>query len=101
MSNNGFYMGNRGLASKWSHFKESLLIPLGINHPIVNNHHSERFQIALNIDIQSPILELPECPIPPDYHGKSLVPFIFLNPVHTCQTDFLCEHLMHLPATPI
>ncbi|MCP3879100.1 MAG: sulfatase-like hydrolase/transferase, partial [Sulfitobacter sp.] len=33
MSDNGYYMGERGLAGKWSHFDQSLKIPLIIYDP--------------------------------------------------------------------
>ena len=34
-ADNGYYMGNRGLAGKWSHFEESLRVPLIIYDPRV------------------------------------------------------------------
>ena len=35
-ADNGYHMGNRGLAGKWSHFEESLRVPLIIHDPRVN-----------------------------------------------------------------
>ena len=34
-ADNGYYMGNRGLAGKWSHYEESLRVPLIVSDPRV------------------------------------------------------------------
>ena len=73
-ADNGYYMGNRGLAGKWSHFEESLRVPLIIYDPRVKA--SQRGQVAnvtaLNIDLPATFLDWAGVEIPERYQGHSL-----------------------------
>ncbi|MCA9262926.1 MAG: DUF1080 domain-containing protein, partial [Planctomycetales bacterium] len=73
-ADNGYYMGNRGLAGKWSHFDESLRVPLIIVDPRVPK--AERGQvsdaIALNLDLPATFLDWAGVAIPARYQGRSL-----------------------------
>lgn len=102
MADNGYYMGNRGFAGKWSHFEESLRIPLIIYDPRI----SELFRgivtdsMALNIDIPSSIMDLAGIAIPEKYQGKSLIALIYGKNNMTWRQDFFCEHLMNHGGIP-
>ncbi|MDA7885618.1 sulfatase-like hydrolase/transferase [Pirellulales bacterium] len=73
-ADNGYYMGNRGLAGKWSHFEESLRVPLIIYDPRVKP--SQRGQVtkatALNLDLPATFLDWAGIKIPERYQGRSL-----------------------------
>ena len=73
-ADNGYYMGNRGLAGKWSHFEESLRVPLIIYDPRVKP--SQRGQVtkatALNLDLPATFLDWAGIEIPERYQGHSL-----------------------------
>ncbi len=77
-ADNGFYMGNRGFAGKWSHYEESLRVPLVIMDPRLP--HEERGKIteatAMNLDLPSTFLEWAGMEIPDFYQGQSLVPVV-------------------------
>ncbi|MDD7985244.1 sulfatase-like hydrolase/transferase [Lentisphaera marina] len=73
-ADNGFYLGNRGFAGKWSHYEESLRVPLIIMDPRLPK--SKRGQvvdsIALNLDLPATFLDWAGVDIPERYQGRSL-----------------------------
>ncbi|MFT6368930.1 MAG: arylsulfatase A-like enzyme [Maribacter sp.] len=95
-ADNGYYMGNRGFAGKWSHYEESLRIPMVVYDPRVSLTAIEKTndKIVLNIDIPATILDLAGISQPKLYQGKSLVPFLNSKQIETWRTNFLCEHRM-------
>ncbi len=91
-SDNGFYLGERGLAGKWFSHEESIRVPLIIYDPrkaptgaMVSN------QIALNIDIAPTILDYAGVTIPDIVQGKSLLGILNGND-ENWRSDFLFEH---------
>ncbi len=90
-SDNGYYKGSRGFAGKWSHFDESLHVPLVIHDP--RTPASRRglvlSEIALNIDLASTICDL--AGQPREDQGRSVVPLLRRN-VSEWRNDFFCEH---------
>ena len=95
---NGYYMGDRGFAGKWSHFEESLRVPLIIYDP---RQKSENIQteIALNIDIPATILTYGNRPIPKNYQGRNLKGLIENQVSPTWRTSFFAEHRMDINKT--
>ena len=77
-ADNGYHMGNRGLAGKWSHFEESLRVPLIIHDPRVKP--SQRGQVteatALNLDLPATFLDWAGIQVPDRYQGHSLQPIV-------------------------
>jgi len=59
MGDNGFFLGEHGLADKWFPYEESVRVPLFIYNPAEKNENKGRKinDIALNIDIAPTILE--------------------------------------------
>jgi len=98
MADNGYYMGNRGLAGKWSHFEESLRVPLIIYDPRLPNEQRGKVldNLALNIDVASTILDICDIDIPKQYEGRNLLPLVHGSDVNNWRTDFFCEHLMEV-----
>jgi arylsulfatase A-like enzyme len=77
-ADNGYHMANRGLAGKWSHYEESLRVPLIIYDPRVDS--SSRGQVttaaALNLDLPATFLDWAGVPVPAQYQGQSLKPIV-------------------------
>ncbi len=93
---NGYYKGSRGFAGKWSHYEESLRIPMVIYDPRLPTNKRGRIikQMALNVDIPATIMDASNVGVPTSYQGRSLLPLIQgKEPVHW-RKDFFCEHLM-------
>lgn len=96
-ADNGYYMGERGFAGKWSHFEESLRTPLIIYDPRLPENLRGRVvdPLALNLDIPSTILDFAGLPVPEKYQGRSLVSLISdsrsLSP-EKWRSAFFCEH---------
>jgi len=95
-------MGDRGFAGKWSHYEQSLRVPLIIYDPRVSTEKrgTLREEMALNVDVPATILGLAEIRIPPHYQGSSLVPLLNNKHVPGWRNDFFCEHLMDHPDIP-
>ncbi|HYW78466.1 MAG TPA: sulfatase, partial [Thermoguttaceae bacterium] len=102
MGDNGYYKGSRGFAGKWSHFEESLRVPLVIYDPRLPAAQRGRVlkPMALNVDVPATILDLAGLPLPKTVQGRSLVPLVCDKPVGEWRTDFFCEHLMNNARIP-
>jgi len=100
-SDNGFYLGEHGLAGKWFMHEESIRLPLVIYDPRLPSRLRGRkvSELALNIDIAPTIFDLAGTPIPKSVQGKSLVPLIEGRKV-TWRHDFLYEHRFKHPRIP-
>lgn len=96
---NGYYMGDRGFAGKWSHFEESLRIPLLIFDPR-QEKEGIKTEIALNIDIPATILAYANLPIPKNYQGQNLGPIINHQAPSDWRTSFFAEHRMNYKTIP-
>ncbi|QDT18128.1 sulfatase family protein [Alienimonas californiensis] len=107
---NGYYMGSRGLAGKWSHFEESLRVPLVVAGPGVaaapgiagSEQEAGRdvAAIALNVDLPATMLDACGQSVPEHYQGRSLVPILKGETPADWRTDFLAEHRMNHPRIP-
>ncbi|MCO8123834.1 sulfatase-like hydrolase/transferase [Stieleria sp. TO1_6] len=77
-ADNGYHMGNRGLAGKWSHFEESLRVPLIVYDPRVPEAQQGKVTdaIALNLDLPATFLNWAGAEIPQRYQGRSLQPIV-------------------------
>lgn len=97
-ADNGYYQGNRGFAGKWSHYEESLRVPLIVFDP--RNSPKQAGQVttnvALNVDIPATVLGYAGVDIPAAYQGASLQSWVQGDEVPSWRKDFFCEHLMEL-----
>ncbi|MGI9244396.1 MAG: sulfatase-like hydrolase/transferase, partial [Verrucomicrobiales bacterium] len=95
MADNGYYAGSRGFAGKWSHYEESLRVPLIIMDP--RSEPSQRGvvrqEMALNVDIAPTLLSYASAELPQRYQGVPLTGEI-------PRRDFFCEHLMDNASIP-
>ena len=101
-ADNGYYMGDRGFAGKWSHYEQSLRVPLIIYDPRLPKKLRGKVldQMALNIDLPATMLELAGLDVPGHYQGRSLIPLVHAKAVSDWRDDFFCEHLMNHKAIP-
>ncbi len=91
---NGYYMGSRGFAGKWSHYEESLRVPLVIHDPRAPEPGGRlAADFALNVDLPATIVDLAGLEVPASYQGTSLAPILNGTAPQTWRSDFLFEHL--------
>ena len=102
MGDNGYYMGDRGFAGKWSHYEQSLRVPLIVYAPSLPEvkRGTVMDEMALNIDVPATMLELAGVEIPTHYQGSSLVPLLQGKSAPDWREDFFCEHLMENEIIP-
>jgi arylsulfatase A-like enzyme len=107
-SDNGFYLGDRGLAGKWFMHEESIRVPLiicDLRRPPSGNVRRRgvpEFRIAemaLNIDLAPTILDFAHVDVPEEMQGKSLVPLLERKQV-PWRDRFLYEHPFRHPKIP-
>ena len=91
-ADNGFHMGNRGFAGKWSHYEESLRVPMVVYDPRVSQkaRGQVRDESVLNLDLPSTFLKWADVEIPERYQGLS-----FDGLVAGKSTDPWREHTFH------
>ncbi|NIA32014.1 MAG: sulfatase-like hydrolase/transferase [Actinobacteria bacterium] len=101
LGDNGFYLGEHGLAGKWFGHEESIRVPLIIYDPQLppQLRGQKRDEMALNIDIAPTILSLAGVQIPQSMQGRDLMALIKGN-ARNWRHDFLYEHLFKHPAIP-
>jgi arylsulfatase A-like enzyme len=95
-ADNGYYMGSRGFAGKWSHYEESLRVPMIIFDPRESPSSCgiTSDKMVLNIDIPATILDYAGIEVPPLYQGKSILPLVKGVKETDWRSDFFIEHGM-------
>ena len=97
-SDNGFFLGDRGLSDKWFGYEESIRTPLIIRSP--KEPYKQLIPaMTLNIDIAPTILDLAEIDLPQSMQGKSLVPLI-QEKTESLRDIWFYEHLLNIPKIP-
>lgn len=93
-ADNGYYMGNRGLAGKWSHYEESLRVPLIIVDPRVPEDQRGKVTdaIALNLDLPATFVDWAGLDVPQRYQGHSLQQIVASEPPADWRTESFHEH---------
>jgi arylsulfatase A-like enzyme len=93
IGDNGFYLGEYGLAGKWFPHELSIRVPLLVYDPRADSkHHGLTLdQMALNVDIAPTILELAHLNVPQQMQGQSLVPLL-KGRKPRWRTEFFYEH---------
>lgn len=94
-ADNGYYLGDRGFAGKWTHYDQSLRVPLVVYDPRLPKSMQGRVlpEMALNSDVGTTLIELAGLPTPDTHTGRSLAPLIRGDRVRDWRSDFLCEFL--------
>jgi choline-sulfatase len=93
-ADNGYYMANRGLAGKWSHYEESLRVPLIVCDPRVPASKQGQVSdaLALNLDLPATFLDWAGAEIPTRYQGSSLRPIVEAEKPAAWRTETFHEH---------
>ncbi len=93
-ADNGYYMGDRGFQGKWSHYDQSIHVPLIVYVPRMKSELRGRVlqETAVSLDIPATILDLAAILIPAKYQGSSLKPLLAGTPPKNWRTDFYVEH---------
>ncbi len=93
-ADNGYYMGNRGLAGKWSHYDEALRVPLIVVDPRVpaTKRGQVTDAIALNLDLPATFLDWAGTTVPERYQGNSLQPIVSSGTPRDWRSESFHEH---------
>ncbi len=93
-ADNGYYMGNRGLAGKWSHYEESLRVPLIVVDPRVDKPQQGKVTdaAALNLDLPATFLDWAGAEVPERYQGHSLRRVVEQGKPANWRTETFHEH---------
>jgi arylsulfatase A-like enzyme len=93
-ADNGYHMGNRGFAGKWSHYEESLRVPLIVYDPRVPDSQKGQVTdaIALNLDLPATFLDWAGAEIPERYQGHSLKPIVNAGKPDDWRSESFHEH---------
>ncbi len=98
---NGFYLGEHGLAGKWFMHEESIRTPLIIYDPRLpaSLRGKRREEIVLNVDAAPTILDLAGLDIPASMQGHSLRGLTY-GKKELLRDDFFYEHLFEHATIP-
>ena len=98
---NGFYLGEKGLAGKWYPHEESIRVPLIVYDPRAMKRFRGRVldQMVLNVDIAPTILDVAGLKAPSTMQGKSLLPLLKGRQVGW-RDEFFYEHPFTHSAIP-
>jgi len=93
-ADNGYYMGDRGFQGKWSHYDQSIHVPLIVYDPRMKSELRGRVlpETAVSLDLPATILDLAAVPVPAKYQGNTLVPLLAGAHPKNWRTDFYVEH---------
>jgi len=100
-SDNGYFLGERGLAGKWLIYEESVRVPLIVCDPRApaDRRGVVEPSMALNLDLAPTLLAYAGVTAPAGYDGASLVPLVEGQRTEWRDT-FAYEHHMSHPKIP-
>jgi arylsulfatase A-like enzyme len=93
-SDNGFALGDRGLADKWFPYEEDIRVPLVIadlRRP-ARRHARTVDLMALNLDLARTLLDYAGAPAPEVMQGNTLRPLVEESVVPRWRGDWLYDH---------
>jgi arylsulfatase A-like enzyme len=98
---NGVFLGEYGLAGKWTPHEPSIRVPLLVHDPRLpaRARGISRSQMALNIDIAPTLLELAGLEPSASMQGRSLMPLVRGKSTEW-RTGFFYEHVFEHPRIP-
>lgn len=96
-SDNGYLLGEHGLADKWFMFEESIRTPLIVYHPGLpaGRRGTVRQEQTLNVDIAPTLAALADVTPPASIQGASLVPLLYDEARNWRRDWFYSHHFVH------
>jgi arylsulfatase A-like enzyme len=93
-ADNGYFLGERGMADKWLMYEESIRVPLIVFDPRAPEKARGRKveAMALNIDVAPTLLESAGVKVPAAVQGRSLLPLV-RGEKPQWRTEWFYEHL--------
>ena len=100
-SDNGYFLGERGLADKWLMYDLSIKVPLIIYDPRISQKRRGLVSkdLVLNIDLPATILDLAGITIPKEVQGRSLLQLL-TREESNWRNEIFCEELWDHPEIP-
>jgi arylsulfatase A-like enzyme len=98
---NGFFLGEYGLAGKWTPHEPSIRVPLLVYDPHLpaERRGTVPSQMALNIDVAPTLLELAGLEPSASMQGRSVMPLV-RGESPEWRTSFFYEHVFEHPLIP-
>ena len=103
MGDNGFYLGEHGMAGKWYAHEESIRVPLFIYDPrMPEKERGKRIdKMTLNIDVAPTLLSFADLEIPSGMQGKDLTSLYSGGQVkEPWRDEFFYEHTINIATIP-
>jgi arylsulfatase A-like enzyme len=100
MGDNGYFLGERGYAGKWTPHELSIRVPLIVYDPVEGLRGATPSAPVLNIDIAPTLLDLAGIDAPQGMQGQSLAPLLKGTTPAEWREDFFVEHLFNHPDIP-
>jgi arylsulfatase len=92
-SDNGFFLGERGMADKWLMYEPSIRVPLIVADPRRPGTHGKSVEpMTLNIDFAPTLLDYAGLPVPAAMQGRSLRPLGSGDRPADWRTEWFYEH---------
>jgi len=94
MGDNGYFLGEHGLADKWYPHEESIRVPLIVADPRLprSRQGTRNDDFVLNVDIAPTFLKLAGCPVPRGMQGHDFSPLLRGERPGDWRRDFYYEH---------
>ena len=99
-ADNGYYLGDRGFAGKWSHYEESMRVPLIVYDPRPSADGGRGRVVAdlvQNLDLPATFLSWAGAEVPSSYQGLDLSPLVAGQELESWRRDLFLEHLVLRP----
>jgi arylsulfatase A-like enzyme len=97
-SDNGYFLGEHGMADKRLAYEESIRVPLLMRWPREIAAGRTTDAMALNIDLAPTFLEVAGVPVSANMQGTSIVP-VFDDPAHELRSHYFYEYFREERAT--
>ncbi|MDA1066254.1 MAG: sulfatase [Verrucomicrobia bacterium] len=97
-ADNGYYLGDRGFAGKWSHYDQSLRVPLIVYDPRQKKGGGRVVdQFAMNLDLPVTFLSWAGVPVPERYQGLDLSGMVAGETPAIWRSEMFHEHVTLRP----
>jgi arylsulfatase A-like enzyme len=97
---NGYFLGERGYAGKWTMHERSIRVPFLVRDPRLSARVGATSEaLVSHLDIAPTLLDLAGVEVPAGMQGRSLVPLL-RGETDSLREEVFCEHLWEHPGLP-